>query len=88
LNEIENQGDETMAASNANAKNLSIQEVADRIEVPAKTIRKVLRANSEKENQPGRGGRWIVAESDIEKLRALINSHTAKSATVAQFSDD
>lgn len=77
-----------MAASNANAKTLSIQEIAEKIDVPAKTIRKVLRANSEKENQPGRGGRWVIRESDIEKVRALINSHTAKSATVAQFSDD
>jgi hypothetical protein len=68
-------------------KTLSIQEVAEKIDVPAKTIRKVLRANSEKENQPGRGGRWVIRESDIEKVRALINSHNSKSATVAEFGD-
>jgi transposase len=73
--------------ASANVKTLSIQEIAEKIDVPAKTIRKVLRANSEKENQPGRGGRWVIRESDIEKLRAMINSHTSKSATVAEFGD-
>lgn len=69
----------------AAVKTLSIQELSEKIDVPAKTIRKVLRANLDQ--TPGRGGRWVIRESDIEKVRAMINSHSAKTATVAEFGD-
>lgn len=68
-------------------KTLTIEALSAEINVNAKTIRKVLRANVAKENQPGRGGRWVIKSSDIEKVRALCESHTAKSATVATFED-
>lgn len=61
---------------------LSIQDLSDLIDVPAKTIRKILRANSDKEIQPGRGRRWVIRESDIEGIKSMINSHTSKAATV------
>ena len=72
-----------MDASNANAKTLTIDEISAIIEIPAKTIRKVLRANSEKDAQPGRGKRWAIRETDIEKVRAMMADH--KSVTVRTF---
>lgn len=72
-------------SANANAKTLSINEISERINVAPRTIRKALRANLDQ--TPGRGGRWVIRESDIEKVRAMIESHTAKSATVADFGD-
>ena len=69
----------------SNAKTLSIQEVADRIEISPRTIRKVLRANIAKDAQPGRGARWSIRESDIAKLQAMIESHVAKSESVVEF---
>lgn len=73
-----------MANANANAT-LTINEVSERINVAPRTIRKVLRANVDA--TPGRGGRWVIRESDIDKVRAMIESHSAKSATIAEFAD-
>lgn len=66
----------------ANVKTISIQDLSERINVPAKTIRKVLRANSDKDTQPGRGARWIIRESDVNAIQAMIESHSAKSGAV------
>ncbi len=69
----------------ATAKNLSIQDVSDAIEVNAKTIRKALRAHFEKDAQPGRGGRWVIAEKDIEKVRDIVTAYQSKTVKVASF---
>jgi transposase len=66
-------------------KTLSIQEIAEMIDVPAKTIRRVLRANVDA--TPGRGGRWAINANDVEKLKALIAKNSSKSATVATLPD-
>ena len=68
-------------------KNLTIQEVANIIEKTPRTIRKALRAHFEKDAQPGRGGRWVIAEKDIEKVRAIVESYSARVETVADFGD-
>ena len=68
-------------------KNLTIQDVADIIEKSPRTIRKALRAHFEKDAQPGRGGRWVIAEKDIEKVRAIVESYSARVETVADFGD-
>ena len=68
-------------------KTLSIQDVADLIEKTPRTIRKALRAHFEKDAQPGRGGRWVIAEKDIEKVRAIVESYTARTEKVADFGD-
>ena len=68
-------------------KNLTIQDVADLIEKSPRTIRKALRAHFEKDAQPGRGGRWVIAEKDIEKVRAIVESYSARVETVADFGD-
>lgn len=64
-------------------KTLTINEVAERINVTPRTIRKVLRANFDE--TPGRGGRYAIAESDIPALVAMVNAYTAKTATVLSF---
>ena len=71
----------------ANNKTLSIQDVADIIEKTPRTIRKALRAHFEKDAQPGRGGRWVIAEKDIEKVRAIVDSYSARVETIANFDD-
>ena len=68
-------------------KTLSIQDVADLIEKSPRTIRKALRAHFEKDAQPGRGGRWVIAEKDIEKVRAIVDSYSARTEKVADFGD-
>ena len=71
----------------ANAKNLTIQDVADIIEKSPRTIRKALRAHFDSDAQPGRGGRWVIAEKDIEKVRTIVESYSARAEKVADFGD-
>ena len=68
-------------------KTLSIQDVADIIEKTPRTIRKALRAHFEKDAQPGRGGRWVIAEKDVEKVRAIVELYSARTEKVADFGD-
>ena len=68
-------------------KTLSIQDVADIIEKSPRTIRKALRAHFDSDAQPGRGGRWVIAEKDIEKVRAIVESYSARVETVANFDE-
>ena len=77
-------GDESMSApvENPNAT-LTINEVAARINVTPRTIRKVLRANFDE--TPGRGGRYAIKVSDLPALRSMIESHTAKAAVTLEF---
>lgn len=74
-----------MAANNS--KTYSINEIAEMIEVSPRTIRKVLRANIAKDAQPGRGGKWVIRESDIAKLTEKVNAFNARAAVIAEFSD-
>lgn len=53
------------------AKNITIEDLSDMIEVSPRKIRKILRAN-DSIKAPGRGGRWLFAETDIEKVKAII----------------
>jgi hypothetical protein len=69
------------------AKTFTIQEIAEMIDVPARTIRKVLRANIEKDAQPGRGARWAIAEKDIKALTEKVNAFNARAVVVADLSD-
>ena len=71
----------------ANNKTLSIQDVSDIIEKTPRTIRKALRAHFDSADQPGRGGRWAIAEKDIEKVRAIVESYAARTEKVADFGD-
>ena len=68
-------------------KTLSIQDVADIIEKSPRTIRKALRAHFDKDAQPGRGGRWVISEKDIKKVRTIVESYSARVETVADFGD-
>lgn len=63
-------------------KTFSINEIAEIIEVPARTIRKVLRANIEKDAQPGRGARWMIREKDVKKLTEMCNAFNARAAVI------
>lgn len=67
------------------AKVFTITEVAERINVSPRTIRKVLRSAIAKENQPGKGGRWAIRETDIAKVTELCATFTVKDATIATF---
>ena len=67
----------------ANAKVLTVSEVAERINVSPRTIRKVLRANMDV--TPGKGARWAIRESDIEALTEMCATFTVKDATIAEF---
>ena len=69
----------------ATVKTLTVAEVAERINVSPRTIRKVLRANIEV--HPGKGARWAIRESDIAKLIDLCANFTVKDATIAEFGE-
>lgn len=71
-----------MAASTTD-KTFTINEISERINVPARTIRKVLRANFDE--TPGRGARYAIRESQIAALTEMVKSHSAKSAVVLDF---
>lgn len=66
-------------------KTFTINEIAEKIDVPARTIRKVLRANIEKDAQPGRGARWMIREKDIAKLTEMVNAFNARAAVIPDF---
>jgi len=66
-------------------KTFTINEIAEKINVSPRTIRKVLRANAGDNATPGRGGRYAIRESDIAALTEMVKTHTAKSATVFEF---
>ncbi|AVR56883.1 MerR-like helix-turn-helix DNA binding protein [Microbacterium phage Triscuit] len=68
-------------------KTFTIQEIADKIDVNARTIRKVLRANIEKDAQPGRGARWMIRESQIGKLTEMVNAFNARAAVVPDLGE-
>ena len=67
--------------------NISIQDIADIIDVNAKTIRKALRAKVAKDDQPGRGARWAIDEKDIEKVRAIVTEYQSKTVKVITFDE-
>ena len=69
------------------AKVFTINEIAEKIDVSPRTIRKVLRANSNKDDQPGRGARWAIAEKDIPALIEKVNAFNARAVVVADFSE-
>lgn len=71
----------------ASEKRFTINEVAERIDVSPRTIRKVLRANIAKDAQPGRGGRWTIRESQIEKLTEMVNAFNARAAVDVDLTD-
>lgn len=64
------------------AKTMTIDEFAIMIDANPRAIRKVLRAKVPAEMQPGRGGRWTIAEKDIEKVSNWVASARANSAPV------
>lgn len=68
-------------------KTFTIAEVAEKIDVSPRTIRKVLRAAIAKENQPGKGGRWVIRENEIATITKMCRNFTAKSATIADLSE-
>lgn len=68
-------------------KTFTIEAISEMIEVPAKTIRKILRANVPAEKQPGRGGRWVIAEKDLQTIKDMVNTYRAKTHSVADLSD-
>lgn len=71
----------------AAVKTFTIAEIAEKIDVSPRIIRKVLRANVDKDAQPGRGARWMIRESDIAKLTEKVNAFSARAAVVADLSD-
>lgn len=74
-------------AANTSAKLFTINEIAEKIDVSPRTIRKVLRSIHEKDDQPGRGARWMIRESDIAALTEKVNAFNARAAVVANISE-
>lgn len=72
-----------MAAS----KTFTIDQVAEMIDATPRTIRKVLRANIAKENQPGRGARWAIRESDIKALTEMVNAFNARAVVIPELGE-
>lgn len=69
------------------AKTFSINEISEMIDVSPRTIRKVLRANIAKDAQPGRGARYVIAESQIEKLTEMCNAFNARAGVTVDLGD-
>lgn len=68
----------------ANA-NITIEMIAEEIEVNPRKIRKILRAN-DSIKAPGKGGRYLFAEGDKEKIIAIIRKGN-ESQSVIDLSD-
>lgn len=59
------------------AKTLGSAEVAERLHIDSKKLRKVLRSQASKANG---GARYEFKESDLPELRKMVEEHTRKSA--------
>jgi hypothetical protein len=52
------------------ATTLNVTELAARLDTTPRTARKFLRATFEKEDQPGKGGRWSIEAKQVRSLTA------------------
>ena len=52
------------------ATTLNVKDLADKLDTTPRTARKFLRAVTEKDDQPGKGGRWQIAGKDVRGLTA------------------
>lgn len=48
---------------------ITVQELATTLDTDARTTRKFLRSVTEKEQQPGKGGRWVIEKRDVASLK-------------------
>lgn len=65
------------------AKTFTIEDISEMIDVKPRTIRKILRNNeSMNAKAPGRGGRWVFAEKDIDKVKAIIDAGRASNSVI------
>lgn len=47
---------------------LNITELSEQLDTTPRTARKFLRAVTDKEDQPGKGGRWQIEKRDVRGL--------------------
>ena len=56
---------------------MTVPELATLLSTDGKTMRRFLRSITPKEGQPGKGGRWIIDEDQLDDLRDKYNSYRA-----------
>ena len=56
---------------------MTVPELATLLSTDGKTTRRFLRSITPKEGQPGKGGRWIIDEDQLDDLRDKYNSYLA-----------
>ena len=56
---------------------MTVPELATLLSTDGKTTRRFLRSITPKEGQPGKGGRWIIDEDQLDNLRDKYNSYRA-----------
>ena len=56
---------------------MTVPELATLLSTDGKTTRRFLRSITPKEGQPGKGGRWIIDEDQLDDLRDKYNSYRA-----------
>lgn len=47
---------------------INVTELAEKLETTPRTARKFLRAVTEKDDQPGKGGRWSIEKGQVRSL--------------------
>ena len=56
---------------------MTVPELATLLSTDGKTTRRFLRSITPKDGQPGKGGRWIIDEDQLDNLRDKYNSYRA-----------
>lgn len=55
---------------------IKVQELAQELETTARTARKFLRHITPKDEQPGKGGRWLIEKRDVRSLKKKFQAFT------------
>lgn len=62
--------------------NITPRQLADELGIDAKTLRRVMRSMTDKDSQPGSGGRWEIDAIAADAIRARVaRNHNRKTVT-------
>ena len=67
---------------------INIAELATELDTDARTARKFLRSVTPADEQPGKGGRWMIEKREVRSLKSKFAKFTADSQAPTATNDD
>jgi DeoR/GlpR family transcriptional regulator of sugar metabolism len=69
-------------------KTLSVAEIAEKLDVAPRTVRKFLRSITPEDRRPGKGATWVLREKDFAKLQTKFTEWQERKARVVEVNFD